>query len=314
MRKPHVLLAFPHNGMVSIGASRGYNDACYHSMHVEVTGVEHNSSFVPLGYNSTFQTAMKSRDYGQITHYAMIHADIEPVVPRGYGVPSWLDILYAEMLETGADVVSVVSPYKEPAYERTTTVIGNPDDPWLPKRHILLSDRSRLPETFGIEDCGDPATEFLQVNTGLMLVDISKPYWDIPREGGDGESFAFELMQRIIRVPRDVQDIAAEVQKRDRAIAEIKAKPHKGPADYDMIRRLQAIVPCDTERRVQSRSEDWEMSRHVWKNGGKCVATWKVPLKHHGMAEWYNQLYPSRDESEAQAQAQGAPESLAVVS
>lgn len=296
MTRPHVLLAFPHNGMVSIGASRGYNDGCYMTRSMEVTGIEECTSFVPLGYNKTFQTALKARDMGGITHFAMIHADIEPMRPCDDGSFSWLDVLYGEMEETGATVVSAVSPIKEPARELTTTVIGDPTNPWHPKRHIKLSDRTKLPETFGIEHCGDPATEFLQVNTGCMLVDLRRPFWDVPQEHNTGDFFAFELMQRVIKRPRPIEEIAAEVQRRDKAVAMLQAKPNKSPTDYEHIKTLRAFVPLDYERVVQSRSEDWEMSRHVWQHGGICLATFKVAIKHAGYHEWFNQIHPPMSE------------------
>lgn len=40
---------------------------------------------------------------------------------------------------------------------------------------------------------------------------------------------------------------------------------------------------------VEVESEDWFFSRRIWEQGGKCVATTKVKLKHFGSYGWSNE-------------------------
>lgn len=259
--QPRVLLAYPHHGQVHPWSARGFYRERLCSETCQIIEMESDTSFVPQGYNILLHSALKIRDrYGDNgpTHFAMIHADIAPQ-------PGWVDILWHEMEEHGADAIAAVSPIKETEYSRTSTVIGNPNDPWKPIRSIQMTQRGQMPETFGIEHVGNPDTEFLQINTGCMLVDLRRPWWDIPTDNDtEGDFFAFALHQRVLKVPKTPEQIAAETE------------PNKPP-------------PLPYDRVVQSRSEDWEMSRHIWRHGGKVVATWKVPLDHFGTFAWSNQ-------------------------
>jgi hypothetical protein len=276
--RPQVCLLFPHNHAVSPGAAIAYARAQFTSRDVDVVASPHvGTSFVPQGYNIGLSHALAMRDLGLCTHFAMLHADIEPE-------DRWLDKLWAEMRKSGADAIAAVAPIKEPQYQRTTTVIGNPDDPWEPKRFVTMSDRANLPDTFTIKDCGDPATEFLQINTGCMLVDLRNPWWDIPRAGATGDFFAFELMQEIVRVPMDPHDYGAMVNDwRGQLIEARKA------GDEDAVARMIDHPPLGFRRITRSRSEDWEMSRHIWEHGGTCAATFAVAINHHGDFAWSNQ-------------------------
>lgn len=46
----------------------------------------------------------------------------------------------------------------------------------------------------------------------------------------------------------------------------------------------------DGTREASCRSEDWEMSRHLNRAGAKVVATWVVPLAHHGGGVFHNHV------------------------
>jgi hypothetical protein len=48
------------------------------------------------------------------------------------------------------------------------------------------------------------------------------------------------------------------------------------------------IVRQDGRRVEQFRPEDWELSRHMRRCGAHYVATWAVPLVHHGHYGWSN--------------------------
>jgi hypothetical protein len=48
------------------------------------------------------------------------------------------------------------------------------------------------------------------------------------------------------------------------------------------------IIQRDGKRIAQFNPEDWQMSRAIQSQGGRVVATWRVPVVHHGAGEWPN--------------------------
>lgn len=138
-------------------------------------------SLLPRTFNGLFCQAMDLRDQGEVTHFAMLHDDIWPD-------NWWLNTLWREMQESGADLISVVAPIKDVPWWRTSTAIGLVDDPWIVPRYIRAEDREFLPTTFGAEHvCSEG--ELLLVNTGCWLADLRKPWWD---EFCDAGGFNFE--------------------------------------------------------------------------------------------------------------------------
>lgn len=168
--RPSVLVGMPRYGDVAAGAARGLY--CPTKGAVDVWRVaEACNSLTPNAFNDLLALALDARDAGAVTHFAMIHADVEPVGP-------WVDELWDEMRTTGADVVSAVVPIKEDVDDPpTSTAVGDGADPWLVKRRIKVSERAALPETFGPDDVCGPG-EVLLVNTGLWLADLRHPAWD----------------------------------------------------------------------------------------------------------------------------------------
>jgi hypothetical protein len=245
---PRVALVMPHYGDVNLNAARGLLcDASDGRVKVHLVApprllADSASSATPHTFNGLFALALDARDRGEITHFAMLHSDIAP--ERG-----WLDVLWQEMVAHSADLVSAVSPIKEPERVRTSTAIGQIGFPWAPLRYVAMADRAKLPPTFGPEHVCDDGEELL-VNTGCFLADLRREYWDHPnpkptgkRKPDDGEAFAFNFDCRIT--------------KRD-----------------------------DGTRVAQFDPEDWEMSRMLNRNGARYLATWRVALVHHGAAEW----------------------------
>jgi hypothetical protein len=202
---PRVALVMPHYGDISPGSAYGFYVGATRGMVELVASVRSSTSATPFCMNGLLAPALDARDRGEVTHLAMLHADVEPKRD------GWLDILWEEMKVHGADLMSAIVPIKEPARERTSTAIGAADDPWCPLRFVNNRDRGRLPETFGPEDvCGEG--EVLLVNTGCFLADLRRPWWD---------DFAFEFHTRIIK--RDGKRIA-----------------QLAPEDWLMSRHIQA--------------------------------------------------------------------------
>jgi hypothetical protein len=118
----------------------------------------------------------------------MLHSDVIPVEP------GFIGIMLHHLRQAGADVLSAVMPIKDDKGLTSTALLpdsacaGWKTDP-VRRRRLTLREAEKLPVTF---DAHDVATLFnprnapdrresaldpcLLVNTGLMLVDLSKPW------------------------------------------------------------------------------------------------------------------------------------------
>src|SRR3990167_1726289 len=132
--------------------------------------ITNHSSLLARGFNELYCHALNRRP--EVTHFLMIHADVIPE-------PGFVGALYREMERTGADVLSAVLPLKD---NRGLTSTGL-DDPTveMEPRRISMVEVQQLPETFDSRDVAKlfndaPNRSILLVNSGLMLVDIRKPW------------------------------------------------------------------------------------------------------------------------------------------
>lgn len=170
------------------------------------------TSILPVTFNSLLAEALNLRRTADLTHMAMLHADVEPE-------PGWLTILWRLMRAHRADLVSVVIPIKQPGAGsnemKTSTAVGRVFDEWAEPIHVRRSDLTGT--TFGPEVVCK-ADEVLLVNTGCFLADVRHPAWDaFAAEGG------FNFATRMVRHPL-TGTYRAEAQ----------------PEDWRMSRTLQA--------------------------------------------------------------------------
>jgi hypothetical protein len=238
---PQILVATPHYGQSAMGYVDTVMGAQKHGITKIVGWIKCNSSLLPTSFNEGLAYALSLRDIGRATHFAMVHSDI--LAERG-----WLDTLWSEMWINHADVVSTLVPIKNDS-GRTSTAIGDANDPWKVKRCIYLEEAKALPETFGPESVCKEG-EVLLVNTGCWLADLRRPWWD---------NFAFNLHSRIIK-------------------DEVTYNLNDG-----VLEPLNEIG-----YHVETRSEDWEMSQHLAKAGARVMVTRRVKLKHEGINQWSN--------------------------
>lgn len=126
--------------------------------------------------NTLWVEALNMARKGQVTHFAMLHSDINP--SRG-----WIDILISEMTRTGADMISTVVAIKD-SRGLTTTGVGDGADRWNAFRRFTMREiHSILPETFSIADTPHP-DKYLLHNTGCWVADLRNPKWREAREDG----------------------------------------------------------------------------------------------------------------------------------
>ena len=119
--------------------------------------VTQRSSALGNCFNRLWVTALNSRA-GGITHFAMLHSDVIPEV-------GWLDKMMDIMADKGADVLSVIIPIK--STEGLTSTALDTGGRWKVNR-FTMKQVHKMPATF--------THPKLLLNTGLMLVDLRKPW------------------------------------------------------------------------------------------------------------------------------------------
>lgn len=119
--------------------------------------------------NTLWVDALNMAHRGEITHFAMLHSDINPS-------QGWIDILISEMERTGSDLVSTIVALKD-WRGLTSTGIGDDADHWNAFRRFTIREiHSILPETFTIADTPHP-DKYLLHNTGCWVADLRNPAW-----------------------------------------------------------------------------------------------------------------------------------------
>lgn len=132
--------------------------------------MENSCSLLARGFNELWTAALNL--VPRPTHFCLIHADVLPERP-------FFDRFLVEQAAVGADVLSVVIPIKNG--DGVTSTALETKDPWRPNR-LSLTEVFARPETW--------TESGLLVNTGLLLVDFSKPWV---------ESICFTIRDRIER-------------------------------------------------------------------------------------------------------------------
>jgi GT2 family glycosyltransferase len=149
-------------------------------------------SLLPRAFNLLYAHALNERKNG-VTHFCLLHDDIVPE-------PLWLDKMMRIMGEVKADVLSAVVPIKDDTGLTSTALDvmvegGLPH--WNLKRLTLSEIYTQYPPTF--------THDKLLLNSGLMLVDLRKPWTDkawfafedqiIPDPGKPGEFMAVGISE-----------------------------------------------------------------------------------------------------------------------
>ena len=140
--------------------------------------VEIRSSATAFGFNQLWCIALNNRDV--LSHFLMLHTDVVP------SDPGFVQTMLDEMERVGADVLSAVIPLKSETGITSTAlapdmgrvhVLGERGT----RRRLTMAEIAALPETFNAFDVVDAQqcayrSPVLLVNTGLLLVDLRKPW------------------------------------------------------------------------------------------------------------------------------------------
>lgn len=130
--------------------------------HPKLTSII-TSSILTRTFNLLFAHALNERENG-VTHFCLLHDDVVPE-------PLWLDKMMRIMKRAEADVLSVVVPMKDERGLTSTALdfpLGGSMPHWNVKRLTLTEIYGHYEATFSHEQ--------LLLNTGLMLVDLRKPW------------------------------------------------------------------------------------------------------------------------------------------
>ncbi len=162
-----VVIGLPHTGKVDPEPMIAIERA---SRRHETTGVPQRLSILCHNFNKLWCDALNARETDGITHFAMIHSDINTE-------ENWLDTLIDEMEDYGSDIMSAVIPITGEE-GLTSTGIGTFGSRYV--RRLTLTEIHKLPETFGIDDTTKHRDyqKFLAVNAGLWVCDLRKDWVD----------------------------------------------------------------------------------------------------------------------------------------
>jgi hypothetical protein len=205
----------PHNGDVNMAAARAFYGTP--ARRAKWYNYTMGCSLLCKGFNELWTLALNNQAELGFTHFAMLHSDIVPE-------DGWLDLLVDEQQRTGADVVSCVSPLKSGEGLTSTAIDG--DGEWNLSRRLTMREVMKLPETFGVEDCGVPdcspssphwnPNRRLLVNTGCWIADLSKPWV---------RQFHFRTEDRIVVGHADEQDLRTSLEVLDGRLQAIVIGP-----------------------------------------------------------------------------------------
>lgn len=153
----------------------------------EVTAVNSGNGWDDMNY--LWVQGINAARRGAVTHFAMLHADVEPSA-------GWLDVLLAELDDLQADLISTVVAIKD-RRGLTSCGAGTLDDPWDAFRRFTVRETLAFPETFGIADTPHPDKVLLH-NTGCWACDLRQPlFQSVDAQGNLRAYFNFPLRVRL---------------------------------------------------------------------------------------------------------------------
>jgi len=184
-------------------------------------------------FEEIWADALNAFEAEEVTHFAMLHADVAPQI-------GWVDTLIQELEHREADIVSSIVPIKD-SRGLTSSGIGDPEDRWNPFRRFTMREVMKFPETFSAEEIGY-SDKFLLHNTGCWLCDLRKPLFSAA--DANGELIAhFDFPKKIIRdsAGKWIPAWESEDWFFSRKLHELQAKTcitrkvkltHRGPVDF----------------------------------------------------------------------------------
>ena len=167
-----------------------YDDRVMSGLAMALMGEQHQPRCVPysvafkqasllaFAHNELLCIALNNRP--DITHLLLIHADVLPV-------PGFIGQMWDDMVRANADVLSALLPIKDTKGLTSTALLPSLAEARRPgrreykRRRLTMQESEQLPEVFTVTDLqklfSEPSEDAaLLVNTGLMLIDVRKPW------------------------------------------------------------------------------------------------------------------------------------------
>lgn len=181
-KKNNIIIAVPsYDGRIEIGTSFCLTRASLKEENRCVIRTSDSSSNTG-GFNTLFAEALNERKHG-LTHFAMLHIDV--VAEHG-----WLDKMLDLMEKHEADILSAVIPIKtRDGY--VSTAIDQSNGAGMGTREHYAISALNLREVHRMKDATF-TDENLLINTGLMLIDMRKPWV---------EQICFRFENEILKMP-----------------------------------------------------------------------------------------------------------------
>lgn len=183
--KPLVFLGQPSYGNPSHASAAALYQTPARPNSVSIIAAMAKSSLLAHSFNSLWCGLLNARQDHPVTHFAMLHSDVEPE-------NGWLNVLLDEMEATGADVLSVCLPIKD-ARGVLSCGLGVPGDPWRVLFRLTMAQLLKLPPTFSAADLGHPDKPLL-VNTGCWIARVGPWVDDFP---------GFTINDRLVKREKD---------------------------------------------------------------------------------------------------------------
>jgi hypothetical protein len=220
---------------------------------------------------------------GRVDFFSMLHDD---VVPQD----DWLTILHAELVRSGADLLSAVVPLKDHK-GLTSTAIDDPSQQFVVERRLTMAEVFASPETFSAADCGYPG-RLLLANTGCWIVRLDIPFLTLKNEDGSAR-MRFSIDDRIVW-NEDRNSWTAQTMSEDWAFSRDFGNMGGKVLCTRKVKLLHyGSFPFD------NKSGDWGMLDHdtatAAKFGGKPINGASIPEKLGGdgaVPEHWSEAFP----------------------
>ena len=239
-------------------------------------------SLLAKAFNDQYAACLND---GTFDYWLLVHGDMSPD-PR---VP-FVHVMVEEMIKHDLDVLSCVAGLKDDR-GLTSTAVGARSKHFSTRRRISQHELRQLPETFTVEDCmrcldwskehplqnlfasGDPREPCLLVNTGMMMLRLTK---------GEGEQKVrqmwpynfpgFVILDRVGWVHPDGSGTLAEHDRRR-------------PAHWGHYRIPDGAYEKGGRLNVQCVPEDWNFSLWCAREELRVGATTRIITDHWGFAK-----------------------------
>ena len=273
-----VMLCWPGNGNAQVGSAKGV----YMASGVPNKAVLYKSLMSGGNFNELWTAGLNASARGMYTHFAMLHADIEPLMedvkicPKCEGkgcancheigkvatmLPRWVDVLTDELTARDADLISVPIAIKD-GRGLTSSGIGNCEEEhwWFPHRRFAVRELA---------------------NTG------EKDAQDKPLQGKLPETFGYEeACEALPDMRRPADGCGYLLHNNGMWVADLRKPVWHTPlpdGDAPVFFEFKEKVYWDEEKKGWTRiqeSEDWNFSRKLHIAGAKTCITSKVKTWH----------------------------------